>query len=654
MDFLEHTLYYIIMWVNVYRYLVAFLVFSLAVAPVYSIPPVPDTEGSLTIWISSDISEYPLVLEVDGDTLELRQDATHNITLYAQGYLQKYIELYTPSPGDTLTLSLDPTILLIVDVFGRGFPDVNGAYVEVKSQEGRIRTITSANGKAYIYPVSPVGRELDIYVNPPFTEELWRGLIDAGEYEPSLRNLWLEFIGFESRSPIIPYNPGYNIEADKASKELGSGSIQTLNIYLTRGPTLSGYVKTVSGDVLPGAIVALKPDGFNRYLYTIADENGRYSFNQFVKGGLNRYAVIYRGLVTSTQSIFISLDRDNFNITVPDLYEVNGYVLDVNGRPIPGVRVSVATTTYASITYSRDDGSYTIYLPKGGGEYLVGLGMGDILFRNVILEEADIMDGVENITLAAEMILLSGRVYDEDGFKGLPILRVKGVIPSINRVYRVDIPLSGDGGFSVYVPKNISIFGDYRVVEWGLEMVDYYYKGSLSTPLSYYDMDTDLGAYEVDPMPTIEISLDITFNGLPPQKPMDSYIFTAWYNETSFQISMETNASIYGFGIGSFTVDGGVGVFTVELSTPPTMDGLVRITLPKNIISTSLAITIDDSPAPYSIVSENATHFTIEFTISGKVIIEISSTQVIPEFSPSLILLAVLTILVIVLRRRFE
>ncbi len=631
-----------------------FLLLILTLPLMYSsavLPGVPDPSGSVTLWITSDVSEYPLIIEEPGSSIALRPGVEHNITIYAQGYRQTGLALYTPSPGDTLTFTFDPAPLLIIDVFGRRVADLAGGFVSLRGEEGEIQTVTALDGKAYVYGIYDVGEEVDVFVNPPFPEELWRDLIQAGSYEPSLRNVYERFTGVESRSPLFPYNPGYELEADSASHTMTADSIQTRNIYLARSPSLAGYVKTESGDVLPGAIVAIRPDGFNRFLFAVADEDGRYEFQQFVKPGLNRYSIIYKGFVIATESLYISIDRDNYNLTIPDFYEFTGYVVDLNGRPIPNVWIGISSTNFMSSTYSGDDGSFTMVVPKGLGTYMFSLRLSDVLFRNVFIDEADIADGSENITLQAEMIVLSGSVVDTDGFVGTPILRLKGFIPSLNKIYRVDIALPSNGRFEAYVPWNISIGGVFYEVSWSLEMADYYYAGSLSTPSNVYTMDHDFGVVTISPMPTIDIGLNLVFNGDPPAKPIVQYLFSGWYNETSFNILIETNASIYGYGIGVFTVDGGEGVFTMEFSTPPTMQAPVRITLPKNIISTSIALTINGDPAAYSIVFENATHYTIEFTVSGKAFVEIRSSEVIPEFNSLVLLLAVPIVLVILVRR---
>ncbi len=621
-------------------------------------PAVPEPEGSLILWMETNVSEYPLVIRDPGSTIRLRPDAHHNITVYALGYIQEVVNLFQPDPGDTLSVSLSPAELLVIDVFGSSVPDLSGAYVDIRGEEGRITTITSRSGKAYVYNIFEPGQRLRIHINPPLEGELLKALLEAGEYEPSLRSRWMEYISYESLSPIYP-EPIHTspLEADRDIYILGSDPVQTRTVYLSRSPLLAGYVKTVSGDPLPGAIVAVKPDRFGRYIYTVADDEGRYEFVDITKRGLNRYGVIYRGLMFPTSSVYTTLDRDNFNITVPDIYEVRGVVTDLNGRPIPNVRIISSDVDFLSITYSNEDGEYVMYLPVGKGSYILGFSLGDVAFPNIVLNEADIADGVENLVLEAEMISLSGVIQDPDGFVETPIVRLFGRADVVNRFYRIDITVGEDGSFTALVPKRIKIAGEYRDVYWSVQTVSYYYAGQLSTPENYYSVDTDLGVFTVSPAATVEVSLSITTTGSPPSRPVETYVLGAWYNDTFFRIGVETDAFIFGFTVGSFVVDGGEGVFTIRLAAPYGETAIVRVTIPKEIMSTSVSVDDDGSPLSFNIVSENATHYTVEFTISGEALINIRSAEVIPEFGLSYLLplIAVPTVLLIhLLRRRYK
>jgi len=616
--------------------------------------PLPDTEGSLVLWMETNITSYPLVIRDPGETIRLRPDAHHNITIYALGYVQERIDLYSPSPSDTLSITLSPAELLIIDVFGSSTPDLSGAYVDIRGEEGRITTITSRTGKAYVYNIFEPGQRLRIHINPPISGMVLKSLLEAGMWEPSLRGPWMEYISYESMSTIYP-EPLHTtpLEADRDVYILTSDPIQTRTVYLSQSPLLAGYVKTASGEPLEGAIVAVKPDRFGRYLHTVTDEDGYYEFVDMTKKGINRYGVIYRGLYFPTDSVYTTLDRDDFNITVPDFYEVTGVVTDINGRPIPNVRILSSDVDYLSITYTDEDGRYRLYLPVGKGSYILGFALGDVAFPNIILDESEISDGVEDLTLEAEMILIEGVVTDPDGFVEQPILRLQGRADVVNRYYYIDIPLGEDGGFSALVPKRIMIAGQYRDVYWRLETISYYYAGSLSTAEAYYAGDTDLGSFTISPAPTVEVSLDISTIGTPPDRPVDTYVFGAWYNETFFKISVETNATIFGFSLGRFIVDGGEGVFQLRLYSPYGLSSIVRVTIPKDIMSTSISVDDDGTPIPFNIVGENQTHFTVEFRVSGEALINIRSAEVIPEFSSIylLLLIAVPTVLLIHLRR---
>jgi len=191
------------------------------------------------------------------------------------------------------------------------------------------------------------------------------------------------------------------------------------------------------------------------------------------------------------------------------------------------------------------------------------------------------------------------------------------------------------------VPKRIMIAGQYRDVYWRLETISYYYAGSLSTAEAYYAGDTDLGSFTISPAPTVEVSLDISTIGTPPDRPVDTYVFGAWYNETFFKISVETNATIFGFSLGRFIVDGGEGVFQLRLYSPYGLSSIVRVTIPKDIMSTSISVDDDGTPIPFNIVGENQTHFTVEFRVSGEALINIRSAEVIPEFSSIYLLLLI-------------
>lgn len=594
---------------------------------------------------------YPLVIDRLEDTVLLRRGVAHNITFYSYGYRPVKLT-YTPVLNGNLTFTLEPASLFTFDVIAPNYPDLPMGIYKVENNYTGLLGVTSLNGKAYFYAPFESGEETKFYVMPPHDILFWRKFLNASRYEPFLSEARELFSGYIYAAPIVPSPLVYGVDTDFTTYTVTNSSKQGRTLLMGSSRVLEGYVKTSSGEPIENAIVAIKPERFYRYIYTFTDENGYYRFDNYVGSGKYYISVVYRGYVHPTQTLYIfSLDRV-YNITIPDLIMLEGYLKDIKGNPLSNAQLVFIGTQYLSIAYTDDNGYYSVAVEAGAPNYLVMTSWNGLGLRDINLSWADISDGFENITAAVETAVISGRVYDPvtGEFIGNPIIRFTGLVSDILVNVTIDVPTLPDGSFSLRIPIKVNLLGKYRDVRWSVLMADYYYSGNNLVSSRIFDSDTDLGDNPIYPPDLVEININIIINSRPPSIPIDSYLFSTWYRDIVFNISIKTNSTFKSHTPGAFILSEDFNGILIEAVTPLGMTSSMEITIPKDLMSGTFIVTVNDNPWTYTIVEEDADTVTLRIELDGgDQTIRISSGEVINEFQPIYILILSLAILGLVL-----
>ncbi len=590
---------------------------------------------------------YPLRIDSPQQTILMREGVPHNITLYAYGY--KPVNLsYTPVSNGYLSFNLEPAPLFTFDVIAPNYPDLPMGIYKVEGTNGDILGVTSLNGKAYFYAPFESGEEITFYAMPPKDMLFWMKFLNASRYEPFLSEVRERFLSYRYAVPMVPTPLVRGVDTDFTTYTVTSSTEQSHTLLMGTSVVLEGYVKTSSGVPLENAIVAVKPERFYRYVYTFTDENGYYRFDNYIGPGKYSISVIYRGYVHPTQTLYIfGLDR-MYNITTPDLIMLEGYLKDLNGNPLPNAQLVFSGTSYLSIAYTDENGYYSLAVEAGSSQYLVmtkWLGLG---IRDINLDWGDISDGFENLTAEVETAVISGSVYDPvtGSFLGNPILRFTGVAEDYPVNITFDVGLNPDGSFSIRIPTRANILNEYRDIRWNILMVDYYYSGNTLVSSQIFNSDVDLGANPIYPPNLVEISIDVDITSKPSSIQMDTYLFSLWYGESIFNISIYTNATFKSHTPGAFILSDDFEGLIIEVVTPIGMASTMEISIPKNMMSGAFTVTVNGVPWSYMIVGEDEYTTTLRIMLDGgDNIVRISSTNVINEFQPLYMLLTSLVVI---------
>ena len=648
---------------GLYRYVLSVFVISLIFISTY-IPPSNVAAQSqryrvdgLFIYANASGIEYPAIFRNVEGVILLRDGVDHNLSISAYGY--KPIEMeYTPVNGDILDISLDASPLIKVDAIAPGYSDLPMSIIKYLDGYEDIFSLTSLEGLSYIYiPYNP-GDEIEVHLMPPHDLLFWKTILNLSNVEPYLRDFGRQFSGYTYIAPVVPAPLVRGVDTDHTIYTITGSGQENITVLNGVSRVLEGYVKTQSGEPLRNAIVAVKPERFYRYIYTFTDENGYYRFENYIPFGKIYISVIYRGYVLPRKSFYVfSLDKV-YNITLPDFIKLEGYYKDMNGRPIPDALLVLHGGGSTSIAYTDENGFYTLYVPRGQSTYTLSQKWGNTWLRDLFLSESDIIDGFENLTAYVEIFEVRGRVLDSTtgSLLGYPIIRFEGNVLDVNLDVSQDVLIDESGEFRVLLPRKMTVLGIDREVEWKIYMVDYYYSGNsiINTP-TIFSSDIDLGDIDLNPPSLAEVTLNISFNSMPKETPVLNYLFSTWYNDVDFNISLSTNASFRGISPGVFRIDGGEGELVFELVTPLGMKSNNTFGIPKNLMSGDFIVEVDGVPYTYEIVGEDQNNTYIRIYLNGgSHQIRISASNVIPEFKLLGVILIISILVAIYIRVKFK
>ncbi|MAE64239.1 MAG: hypothetical protein CMJ18_08175 [Phycisphaeraceae bacterium] len=114
-------------------------------------------------------------------------------------------------------------------------------------------------------------------------------------------------------------------------------------MVMRRGKLLAGTVMNASGAPIPGARVALGSDRWGtHYPATITDAEGRYAFIQ-TPTGETVLTVQAPGYAPDLKTVQVALDMAPVDFALRPGRNLSMRVVDVNGRPLPGIRVVADT-----------------------------------------------------------------------------------------------------------------------------------------------------------------------------------------------------------------------------------------------------------------------------------------------------------------------
>ena len=189
-----------------------------------------------------------------------------------------------------------------------------------------------------------------------------------------------------------------------------------INIVLARGGTVEGVVINTEEEPVKGAnIYIMKPSGtlhLGRFIKT--DEEGRFVIRGLPPGVLNLKVTAkdYQTKVVRDISVVAGETNENVRIVLSKGLCLEGVVVDENGLPIKGARVSASTKTGILAPQNTD---------KNGHFSLSGLSINDTV--SLLVRASGYIEEVRrNITLPAEPLkivlrhgaVLTGRLTSRD------------------------------------------------------------------------------------------------------------------------------------------------------------------------------------------------------------------------------------------------
>ena len=134
------------------------------------------------------------------------------------------------------------------------------------------------------------------------------------------------------------------------SSELRLSADRTVDVDLTTGPQVSGFVRTPSGDAVTGALVCIdtafttgricrESDGNGRYVITTRPET--YIISVYPPAGSGLIAGYWNGKRTWNTADEVAVNGDvTLDLTLPQGVPVSGTVKDARGIPVAGATIN--------------------------------------------------------------------------------------------------------------------------------------------------------------------------------------------------------------------------------------------------------------------------------------------------------------------------
>ncbi len=479
---------------------------------------------------------------------------------------------------------------------------------------------------------------------------------------------------------IWTFNPNIHI-SNVISRSVNinvNGPVTTVDITLDWSARITGTVTFQNGTPVVGAVVSAFPtDNTNILMLPIGstDENGRYVLNNDISNGRYNISITiptHNGtgslIFTNIGTIYINTsnplnDSFNLDITLPDLVKITGRVLSSNGRPFENFMVMFIRNNFDPpfwivTDYTDSNGYFELLVPKGAdGNIVVAAGTLATAYVASIAVTANSNMDLGTINTNVGLYYVSGTVspYDPNNpmYRGMEVV-VETVLSLgfFQTTYQVVAPVEEDGSFTGYVLTGVTGPGDQQLqVSHRVRLQGGYIAGDgmRIPPQDLGTINSDTSGVNINiPLPPdrARLTVTVTKSGDAQRSGSQVFVYRTVINGEEFFVTIRKAAGEYPLpGIGMIlakrTNTGMLNLFMEPVAGSMTLN----ITIPKRLLAPPFAVsTVDPNtgnlePTQFSI-QDLGDSVSIMVTVSGTVMLQIESPNVIPDIPTPLLLVA--------------
>ena len=647
---------------------------AILLVPVITITPVNQASAQqdtvpgaeVSIRAGNPDSDYEMALYTD-DTGSISVDIVpidnHFIRVDARGYMP-VTQMVAPNGTQPINLAIQLNPLPMVEGYVRT-PDggpVSGALVQ--SSIDSVFTDERGYYALYVLP-----NETTLTVMTPMANVL-----------PLSVAFIMQRFQYGDIETIWPFNP--NVHNDNVvSKRVNinvNGPVTNVDITLDWSARITGTVTFQNGTPVAGAGVSAFPTDSSSILMIplgSTDENGRYVLDNDVTSGRFNLSVtipIRNGSGSlhfpSIATIYINTsdpfnNSNNLDITIPEVVRITGRVLSSNGRPFENFMVMFMRNSYdppfwAAIDYTDSDGNFELLVPKGAdGNVVVAAGTLITAYVASIPVTANANVDLGTINTNVGLYYVSGTVspYDPNDpmFQGMEVV-VETVLSLgfFQTTYEVVAPIEEDGSFTGYVLTGVTGPGDQQLqVSHRVRLQGGYIAGDgmRIPPQDLGTVNGDTSGVNINiPLPPdrARLTVTVTRSGDAQRAGSQVFVYRAVINGEDFFVTVRKEAGEYplpgiGMVLAKRTNTGMLNLFMEPVAGSMTLN----ITIPKRLLAPPFAVsTVDPNtgaiePTQFS-TQDLGDSVSIMVTVSGTVMLQIESPNVIPDLPAPILLVA--------------
>lgn len=667
-----------------YKTIISLLIVFLMTLSLYTftIPPVYSQSGSPIPGAHVEIDYGPdpkygleVITNQNGEViLDLYRGVSHDYEVRARGYVAKngsFPAVNNPGPVQQV-ITLEPAALIEGYVKTPDGRPVVGAPVDTDIDS----TITDANGYFAVYAVP--GRNATVSVNSP-------GVVEAsfrGFFNPALLGLPTDF---KDSILFIPVTGNTHVLSKRVEVVVNSSRVQ-LNITVDYSARVAGFITYQNGTAVPNAVITFINPNNIRFLGTIAvsDENGNYEAGYNLPNGPSNVSVTLTGDGWALNFINILTNVNvncalpcttpqNLDIAIPNLVKISGRLVDKAGRPIPNVQLVASLNNFSYfLTLTTDEnGNFNGFVPvnsQGNLTWVPTFGLPPLV--NVALNVGNSPVNLGDVTANTNLYYVSGTIQGYDPNNIYWRDTSVSVLATINfgPFRQITVSFSGEvfdnGSFKVPVYTNITFewFPGEPDINFALEIVGSYRAAAAdSVPLPDITQDISNVVVNVNVPATYQLIIKVEASGAPPMPMQRTFVFTASYQDRTFNISVSSDTHISSVSM-FLLIFNPRGELYLYIETVPGF-GEYTIEVPKELIDEPYTIsyfsleTGEEKPLNAQ-VSSSGGIASITFTNpegSDLIFVKITSTRIIPEFNSVLLFITVFAIaLIYVVSRKLE
>jgi protocatechuate 3,4-dioxygenase beta subunit len=555
---------------------------------------------------------------------------TYNASVFAPGYVMggnaPTISIDGAGSPVNVTVFMQPSAVLsgrVTDSEGKPIP---GIIVAVGSRHSTNYDVTMDDGLFVLDTGLKTGSH-EVHAFKP-------ALADVSEFVDNFKEINLPI---ESRvAPFIKeQDKGYI--SFSSTVDLEQGKLTMLNIELDDSNVLSGKVGDSAGKPVQGvAVLAFSQDSDEVRSIAVTDENGNYSLANDLASG--QHNIIVPSLFGKGYSAFrtsVSVPAaSELDIVLQNSTTIGGRVIDANGNPVAGAKISAIDKQSAQSdniqdflagsiaeTTSGTDGSFEITKGLANGTYIATASFGDVPVASSV--ELSSGTSAAQIELGfTDVISIRGAVRDP---AGIPIENAS-IAPGFASVFASADSLSvrsGPGGeFVLTAPTNGST-DESLYEELTVSAPSYETTVAQVTQVMNITLDkivsTSISGKVISQkssQPPVEIALS-----------RQGTLVLA-HNGTDYEIGIRTNSRVL-----DASLDQPAKRIDIELEGVQGSAGSSELVVPKDFLGGPFALSLDGEISRDFTISENQTHSVIGVTHDHALRdMALQGTTVVPDF----------------------